>query len=304
MAEIEIEDTSPGKLLSAARKKAGLSESDIADQLNLSLAVIKELESDKNTTDIPDAFLRGYLRTYARAVGEDEEHIVALYSQAIGTSIVRNHFVPSNDVQPAKAQVGNHMLWFKALSVAVFIAILVLGWMAFSQQSTEPNSHDTSLSQPLDSNVEAEENIAQQSADQSANSVDVDRAVTEPEPIIDAPIVNIDENITNEQVVVTDKPFIEPTTEPEASPEVVDDIEGELVFTFIEDCWVKVTDNNGEVLAVGLKTAGRRFTVSGAVPIAVVLGKPRAISLQFNDLAVDLAIYPAGQTARFSLGDD
>ena len=141
MAKVEIEDTSPGKLLSAARKKAGLSESDIADQLNLSITVIKELESDQNTTNIPDAFLRGYMRTYARAVGEDEEHIVALYSQAIGTSIVRNYFVPSVDVPPMKAQVGNHMPWFKALSVAVFIAIIILGWLAYSQQSNETKGH-------------------------------------------------------------------------------------------------------------------------------------------------------------------
>ncbi len=295
MAEVEIEDASPGKLLSAARKKAGLSESDIAKQLNLSIAVIKELEADQNTTDIPDAFLRGYLRTYARAVAEDEEQIVALYSQAIGTSIVRNHFVPSNDVQSAKAQIGNHMPWFKALSVAVFIAIIVLAWMAFSQQSTETNTQDSSLSQPLNSNIETGDHTTKRSADSSTNNLDLDTAEIAAD--IDDTATNNDKNITEEQYAETENLSIEPTIEPEST-------ESELAFTFIEDCWVKVTDYNGEVLAVGLKSAGRRFTVSGVTPIAVVLGKPRAISLQFNDQAIDLSIYPAGQTARFSLGDD
>ncbi|MCP3675050.1 MAG: DUF4115 domain-containing protein [Gammaproteobacteria bacterium] len=289
MAEVEIENTSSGKLLSSARKKLGLSEADIAEQLNLSIAVIKELEADQNTTDIPDAFLRGYLRTYARAVGEDEEQIVAHYSQAIGTSIVSNHFVSSNDVQPAKAQVGNHMPWFKVLSVAVFIAIIVLAWIAFSQQNTETHTQDTSLSQPLNSNVETKDNTIQQSADLSTNSLDLDKAETV--------AVTDDENIIEEQYAETENLSIEPAIEAEAT-------ESELAFTFIDNCWVKVTDNNGEVLAVGLKTAGRRFTVSGVAPIAVVLGKPRAISLQFNDQTVDLSIYPAWQTARFSLGDD
>ena len=285
MAEVKEEDISPGKLLATARKKAGLSESDIAEQLNLSVAMIGQLESDQNTSGLPDAFLRGYLRTYARAVGEDEEHIVALYSQAIGTSIVRNYFVPSVDVPPMKAQVGNHMPWFKALSVAVFIAIIALGWMAYSQKSTDTNSENSTIYQPLNSSEYNE--VAEDSVQQPVElSSDIDNG-------------DIGPAITNTSE--SEPLFVEPTIEPESD---IESMEAELAFTFIEDCWVQVIDSNDNVLAVGLKSAGRRFTVSGVPPIAVVLGKPRAISLQFNNEAVDLSIYAAGQTARFSLGEE
>jgi len=105
-----------------------------------------------------------------------------------------------------------------------------------------------------------------------------------------------------ESVTVTDV-TAEPEEIPQGFVETATLTDAELDFTFIDDCWIQVTDSNEEVLAVGLKNAGRRFTVSGVPPIQVVLGKPRAISLQYNNQSVDLSIYPAGQTARFSLGE-
>ena len=138
MAEIESKITGPGEILAIARKKTGLSIDDIAARLNLSPRVIGQLESDQYTDDIPDAFIRGYLRTYARAVDIDEQQMISLYSEYTGISTVRNYYVPSADVPPVKIQVGSHLLWFRILSIAVFITILVLGWIAFSQ--TDSNS--------------------------------------------------------------------------------------------------------------------------------------------------------------------
>jgi len=292
MAEVDTNTDGPGNLLSAARKKAGLSKSDIADQLNLSVAVIEQLESDLHSDDIPDAFLRGYLRTYARAVGQDEEHIIALYSQVIGSSIVCNHYVPSADVPPVKIQIGSHMLWFKLISVVVIIAILVLGWLAYSQRniSEEEETSNVETVQPSEqSNVEADNTATEQPMESLAEEI------TEDEPLSD-----LSDDI--ESVTVTDV-TAEPEEIPQGFVETATLTDAELDFTFIDDCWIQVTDSNEEVLAVGLKNAGRRFTVSGVPPIQVVLGKPRAISLQYNNQSVDLSIYPAGQTARFSLGE-
>ena len=79
MAEIEMTSNGPGELLVKARDKAGMSQADIARQLNLSLAIIEQLDTDRYSDDIPDAFIRGYIRTYARVVDLDEGKIVTLY---------------------------------------------------------------------------------------------------------------------------------------------------------------------------------------------------------------------------------
>jgi len=271
MAEIDKQSAGPGKLLAAARSKAGLSIVDIAQRLNLSIELIGQLESDQYNCDLHDTFIRGYLRTYARSLEQDEERIVALYSQAVGNSIVRNYYTPSADVAPVKGQLGNHLLGFKVISISIVIAILVLGWIAYNPTDVDNKTAEQLIVQP----DTAEATIDQQSiVPPSTDETDQqDVAVTIAEPlaeIIESPI------LTN----------------------------AELEFNFIEDCWVQVIDSNEEVLAVGLKSAGRRFVVSGVPPITVVLGKPRAISLQYNNQAVDLSIYPASQAARFILGEE
>ena len=126
----ETHSTGPGELLTAARKKLKLSKAEVARQLNLSPSVIEQLESNQYTDQIPDAFIRGYLRTYARAVEIDEEQVVAIYTQNIGLDIVRNYYVPSKDIAPVRNQIGSQMLWFKILSLVLIITLLVFGWMA------------------------------------------------------------------------------------------------------------------------------------------------------------------------------
>ena len=272
MVEIDNSKVGPGKLLADARKKLGLSKPDIASQLNLSVSIIEQLESDKYKDDIPDAFLRGYIRTYARVVDLDEEEIVSLYSDLTGSVSVTYNYVPSSDVPPAKIQVSSHQLWFKMLSVIVFLVILILGWLAFrdgnDSKSISAEQNTTNNPQPYNS--------------QSVNdtpSIQIDSTSNEPQ--------------ATEALAALPRGFVD-------APSLTN---AELEFYFINDCWVQVVDSNNEVLAVGLKTAGRRFTVSGVPPISIVLGKPRAISLQYNNQAVDLSIYPASQSARFTLGD-
>lgn len=281
MAEIEKQNEGPGKLLKAARKAAGLSIEDIAGRLNLSKEMIGNLESDNYEVDFPDAFIRGYLRTYARALEQDEEQVIALFSQSIGSTIVRNYYIPSADVAPVKLQIGSHLLWFKILSIVVVIVILALGWIAYSQ-TDDKNTATKTLSVPLSKN-QPDADI--ETGNELVSMVEITN--NEPQTVDDSQPAKIESYSLVEQVIET--PILN---------------NAELDFTFIDDCWVQVIDSNEEVLAVGLKTAGRRFTVSGVPPITVVVGKPRAISLQYNNQAVDLTIYPASQTARFILGEE
>ncbi|RLA05374.1 MAG: hypothetical protein DRQ47_01370 [Gammaproteobacteria bacterium] len=272
MAEIEEKIIGPGPLLAAARKKAKRSIDDIANLLNLAPNLIEELETDQYNDDIPDAFLRGYLRTYARAVALDEEQIVTLYSQLRGTSSVTNYYVPSNDIQPVKTQIGSHMLWFKILSYAVVVAILVLGWFAYTTNDKQvqelPEASQTKAAQTPTASVTTSGVAKQQSPQQQPQKQ---------QPVAEAEV--------------------------EQSFEIADSSNAELEFKFNDDCWVQVSDNNKEILAVGLKSSGRRFSVSGVPPIKIVLGKPRAVTILYNNKPVDLTPYPGSQTARFTLGD-
>jgi cytoskeleton protein RodZ len=75
-----------------------------------------------------------------------------------------------------------------------------------------------------------------------------------------------------------------------------------LEFSFAEESWAEVTDARGERLLFGLTAAGRRVTVRGEPPFAVVLGNAKVV-----ELTVDGQPYPIpasgrqGDLARFSV---
>ncbi|MBE1301552.1 MAG: DUF4115 domain-containing protein [Alteromonadaceae bacterium] len=74
-----------------------------------------------------------------------------------------------------------------------------------------------------------------------------------------------------------------------------------VVFTFAQDCWVSITDATGEVVAIGIKTAGRVMPVPGIAPFEVVLGAPKGVSLTVDGVPFDMSQFPAGRTARFTV---
>ena len=75
----------------------------------------------------------------------------------------------------------------------------------------------------------------------------------------------------------------------------------DVVFTFKDDCWVSVKDGNGGTMAIGTKTKGRVMTVSGVPPVSVILGAPQSVNIEFGGLAVNMSVYPGGESAKFSL---
>ncbi len=289
MAEInetvETHNSGPGALLLAARKKLRLSQVTISERLNLTVEIIKQLESDQYKGDIPDAFIRGYLRTYARSVEQDEEQIIALYFQAIGTSIVSNHYIPSENVPTVSARKRKNLLMFGLPGIIILIFIIVYNWVVYSD--TDSDSDSVTIESVEKSKVEKTNVIEGDPGQLNEPSVANDDVETETKRD------NIQQSDKLSEPVEVPSGFVE-------SPVLTD---AELEFTFIDNCWIQVIDSNNEVLAVGVKASGRRFVVRGVPPLQIVLGKPRAVNIQFNNEMVDLSIYPASQTARFSLGE-
>jgi len=178
--------------------------------------------------------------------------------------------------------MGNKLIWFAFIGALIVIVIMVYGWLVYINSSADENGETNNIIPATESGVAVETEPSQ--PDLSAAEIDVST---------DAQEINKQQSDIEEKTVAIPSGFID-------SPVLTD---AELEFSFIDDCWVQVTDSNNEVLAVGLKAAGRRFIVKGVPPIQIVLGKPRAVNIQFNNESIDLSIYPASQTARFSLGE-
>ncbi|WP_254918263.1 RodZ domain-containing protein [Zobellella denitrificans] len=67
------------------------------------------------------------------------------------------------------------------------------------------------------------------------------------------------------------------------------------------DCWIQITDSRGRVLAEGVKKANDSLALEGEPPFRLVLGAPRAASVEYMNQAVDLSSFSAGRVARLTV---
>lgn len=77
---------------------------------------------------------------------------------------------------------------------------------------------------------------------------------------------------------------------------------GQVSLQFAADCWIQLSDAQGQVLASGLKRAGEQLTLTGQAPLELRLGYARGASVSYNGQAIDLAPFTHGETARVRLG--
>lgn len=74
--ELPNDVVSPGATLAAARKKLGLALPELAKELKVQVNVLEAIEVDKVPKNLPQTFLRGYIRAYAKKVGVDENLVL------------------------------------------------------------------------------------------------------------------------------------------------------------------------------------------------------------------------------------
>jgi cytoskeleton protein RodZ len=50
-----------------------------------------------------------------------------------------------------------------------------------------------------------------------------------------------------------------------------------------------------------VKKSGYIMRISGQAPFSITLGKPELVQIDYNDVPVDMAVFNAGNIAKFSL---
>jgi cytoskeleton protein RodZ len=78
----------------------------------------------------------------------------------------------------------------------------------------------------------------------------------------------------------------------------------EVEVTFEQDSWAEITDARGERLYYGLGSAGRRASLRGQPPLAVVLGNADGVRITVEGANYDIPRPKQGSFARFSIEVD
>lgn len=341
--EVEIEAVpeviSLGQHLKNAREQMGLTIQGVADQLNLKPGIIEGIEKGEFDTDISPTFTRGYLRSYARLVNADCDWVLAQFDEL---DVARQqYFKMQSFSQRTNAEAHNNMLmWISGLIAVVMMSLFVMWWFQ-KGESLLPDTSSTTINataetaeqapllsestdqapvvetdvtttaDPADTQtelalpeVDAVSDMTQETTQASvSDTISADNAQTDSAPVV------ISETVTDaatDTMTVAQSQLLE--TVSTTLPVIADPSEtaplDSLTFTFDGDCWVKVIDATNEVLAIGIKRAGKHMPLTGVAPFEVILGAPHVVSISYQGEPLDTSGFDKGQTARFKVPFD
>lgn len=292
-------------MLSRAREAKGWTQSEVARRLNLRLAVIESIDEDHYKAGVALTFLRGYVKAYAKVVGANEQEALAAFDGMSGISAISAAAPPMQSFSRRTRQQASDK-WLKGISWLV--ALVLLGSLVFWWWQDSDFNYPERTEEPV---VEAQ-------VESEAPPLELD-SPTIPEsaqPVTPAPVAEQDTAATTTPVAAgegeapavaspaaaeEEPATVEPAQVAEPEPEAEPANPNQLVMRFVADCWIKVTDSQGKVLAEGVKTADDTLELDGTAPFRLILGAPRAARIEYMNKDVDLSRFRAGQVARLTV---
>jgi len=301
----DMEVMGPGQILSDARKRAGLTQLEVAEKLNFRLTLVNEIENEVFDSNLPETFNRGYLRNYAKLVNVSQEDVMASYEQ-LNVAKAQASELQSFSKGTEKLAESNRIMWVSYIILAVLIGSTVVWWMQNNTiqdqalkdevQITTSKADDKENQQPEALSNNTETAISTFDVENSDNKVEVEQ------PLATSAVPNQEDTNTDAPIPeVNETSITETKNTPETQLNAPEVILTNVTFTFSGDCWVNISDATGERIAWGVKKLGYIMKISGQAPFSVTLGKPELVTINFADENIDMSQFTAGNIAKFTL---
>ena len=292
----------PGAQLGEARKALGVARADVAASLHLEEEVVAALEAGRDE-DLPAlAYVRGYVRGYARLVGLDAEQLVQQLDSAATAPyratrpVLRHSAALPSFAERAQRHVG-------LLLGGIVLAVLLLAggalWLVqgtvdwpFADASPVPTPEETP-------NVEVPAPVAAPAP--PAPAPDPDRLAAEraailmPAPEDEAPPMQSAPDPATQASLATGTVVAD-------LPAATESAAGMLSFRFDDDSWLEVRDAAGEVVHADLGRAGETLALTGEPPFSILLGNAAGVELRYDGNPVALLPHTQQNVARLVVG--
>lgn len=294
----------PGERLVITREAQGLSQKEVAEELNLPIRYIQWIEEGQFEKLPSLVFAKGYIRAYSKMLGVDAQEFVAKFDELYGLETRKPKPIrPVSKVEP-QAKLGDPLMRLTGwLFLLAMVAATVWWWktqysLDFIQSpeaeevSTETKVDDNRLILPKLDDTEAvlEEPAVEETT--QADPVSVAQVEEEPKYLsadeiarLQNEMANNESNSANQQVSSEVTSGSSESAEPLAA--------NKLVMTFSADCWLKITDATGNVLVSRVKKATDTVELAeGEAPYRLRIGNIAAVkSIVYAGRSVDLSRY-------------
>lgn len=289
MPEDQIENNDElGDLLAKARENLSLSQKDIASRLNLRVGIISALDANDFDKLPAPTYIRGYIRSYARAVNLNADRLINLYN---GLAEAPPEILP--DVKPV-VQASSKDKPVKAMTYLVTLTIVILiiaWWQGQHMVGTDFFASNTKTSQ------------GGKYAGGFTYTYDV---VIHPETVDVSEIDRLDdgelENMKTVDLAKSSELELDDILSIEDSLNLNTQANSDtLKMELTAESWIEVYDVSGKKLYLGLAKPSEKISITGTTPFSVKLGNARAVSVNFNGNPFDTTEYTRAGVARFLL---
>lgn len=277
---------SAGQQLRQAREARGWSVGEVAKRLNLRITVVEKLEQDDYDQYSPATYTKGYLRAYSRLLDLREDEVLnSLNSQALGVTqeSAAMHSFSKGTSRKKSETLLTLVTWIIGLLLVALLAYFV--WQKTTGDSPIVNDSNSSA---------AAQGSAVQSSLQNNSTLQNSSTSSEQTP----PPAGNNTTQAAPKLVPTEQSNSGPD---KAATDTAAATTDSLRVAFTGNCWVSITDANGQRLMVGLKTPGQSATLSGTAPFSVKLGAPEHVQLHYHGKSIDLSGFKAGQVAHLTI---
>ncbi|MBU2916644.1 MAG: cytoskeleton protein RodZ [Psychrosphaera sp.] len=290
------EKQSPGQILVSARQALNIDLADLADQIKVPLHVLEAIEKDRIPKNLPETFVRGYIRSYAKKVNVAEE-LVLPQVETIG--VVYDE--PDKDMQSfsrrnKRKAVEKRLSLISWVFGVVLIIALIIWWMQDNQYSdfapvAGSDDHIVVAAHEVKTELEATAVVTDQGEDESNLN----------QTIPPAELAKVAEQ--NEQPAIQQPVVLTASQKAAVADNGEIDEEGfiKVEMKFENECWVEVHDVSGDRIAIGNKPAGYLMSLNAQGPLNVLLGNPDGVSIWVNGKPFSIADLPKNRVARFEI---
>ena len=258
----EVAAPRAGALLAAARSAQGLTVVDVARQLRLSPVQVEAIEADDYSKLPGPVFARGFVRNYARLVNLDP---VALLGESAAQRAPQELAGPQVPPALGAAFPARHgPAWGRYAVVGAIAVVVAIGWQLWRDRELE-------IATP------------------PAQPVVVEIA---PTPVPAVPETPAEAAAPTDAAAAPAGSAAATATAPAGRT---------LVFRFTDECWVEVTDREGNKLLSEIQRRGSEARVTAPGPLSVVIGNAAVARVTLDEQPFDLAPHVKVNVARFTV---
>jgi len=292
---VEAFDT-PGQILRAQREKQGLSSQEIANRTHLDIKIVESIELDSDEGMPAATYVRGYLRSYAKIVGVDPDHIITLYNSdspqpppEILPEVKQPSQVSSSD-KPVKA--------FTYLITLGLVLLLLIWYQSnFVVETSTVNEPENYNSQTTINGVDIKYDIVNHPSSWQSPKDTPEVESTSPESVKHDDTLELQADNGEQTLGILPIEGIDKQAPPANTGSGPDTIDLEVK----RDSWVEINDANDKRLFHDLALGGEKYSIHGTAPFNVLFGFSPGVSIKFNGKAFNHSRYSNNGIARFKL---